>query len=367
MSEALAVTPNLTQTSSDVVVDHIASFIQEYVLLPHKSFYRLVALWVVATYLHQQFDYMGYLFAYSALPQSGKSRCLEVLDLIVYKSSGVIISPTEAVLFRTASDQTQLIDEADSCGQMWSLRSVLNAGFHRGGSVKRTEQQNGGPYRPVEFPVYGPRALAGIGLGILEQTTRDRTFIIQMIPQKKSERRERFRMHTVKPKADRLQTEIEQWVSVNGPNVAARYKDGKFEYLDDFRDRTIDITEPLAAVLEIAFEGMGQESLQRARQELLDAVTRTRKEQEAPSFDATVFEALAGLAKEEDPLVGNASELADRLRGVLGEIDAREVSEPLRRHGYATKSVRKDGGAPLKRYILSYASLADLVDRLKGV
>jgi hypothetical protein len=366
MSEISAVTPNLTETTSDLVVDHIASFIQEYVRLPHKSFYELVALWVVATYLHPQFDYIGYLFAHSARPQSGKTRLLEVLNLIVYKPSGIIISPTEAVLFRTASDQTQLIDEADSCGHLDSFRSVLNAGFQRGGIVKRMERDKNDQYKPVDFSVYGPRALAGIGLSILDQTTQERTFIIQMVPQKKSERSERFRVQRVKPKADALRREIEQWVSANRKNVLAKYNGGTFGYLEHFRDRTIDVTESLAAVLEIAYDGAEPEILQRARQDLLDAVTRTRKEQEAPSFDARLLGALATLAKEEDPLVGNASELASRLNGVLGEVDGSKISEVLRRHGYETKSVRKTGDNPLYRYSLSYASLADLVDRYSG-
>jgi len=158
------------------IIDRVAAFIAHYVFLPHKTLYRLLALWVVATHLHQQFGYMGYLFTHSATPQCGKSRLLEVLDLVVYRSSGIIVSPTEAVLFRTASDQTQLIDEADSCQNLDGLRSVLNAGFRQGGKVKRMEAGSNGSYTPREFSVYAPRVLAGIGLEILNATTLDRTF-----------------------------------------------------------------------------------------------------------------------------------------------------------------------------------------------
>jgi len=95
-----------------------------------------VALWVVSTYLHGEFEYTGYLFPYSAGPQSGKSRLLEVLDLLVLNSSGILISPTEAVLFHTASGGTQLLDEVDSWSDRDTLRSVLNAGFRRGNTVR---------------------------------------------------------------------------------------------------------------------------------------------------------------------------------------------------------------------------------------
>jgi hypothetical protein len=96
--------------------------------------------------------------------------------------------------------------------------------------VKRMERDKNDQYKPVDFSVYGPRALAGIGLSILDQTTLERTFIIQMVPQKKSERSERFRVQRVKPKADALRREIEQWVSANRQNVLAKYNGGTFGY-----------------------------------------------------------------------------------------------------------------------------------------
>ena len=285
------------ETSRPNIIDRIAAFIEQYVFLPDTCLYRLLALWVVATYLHQEFGHMGYVFAYSATPQSGKSRLLEVLNLLVYQPSGIIVSPTEAVLFRTASGQTQLIDEADSCGHLDSLRSVLNAGFQRGGNVKRMERGADGSYQTVEFPVYGPRVLAGIGRRILDATTLDRTFSIQMSRQKKSERGQRFRLKSATKEAEALRKEIEQWVSENKATVQARYE-SEFAYLEDFRDRTIDVAEPLAAILEVAFAKGTQKAIEKARRDLLEAISLTRKE-ESVTFDSSVLVALAKLAKEE--------------------------------------------------------------------
>lgn len=349
-----------------VIIDRIAAFIERYVFLPHKSMYRLLALWVVATYLHQSFDYMGYIFAHSATPESGKSRLLEVLDLIVSQPSGVIVSPTEAILFRTASEHTQLIDEADSCQQLDALRSVLNAGFHKGGTVKRMEKDETGSYKPVEFPVYAPRALAGIGQHILNQTTRDRTFMIQMLRQKRGERRERFRVRKVGPEARVLRKAIEQWVTANADKVAAQYDSASFVYLDAFRDRTIDITEPLAAIVEVAYSDAGTETLKRARLDLLDAAALTRKEQESPALDSRLIGELAKLARDENPLVGSASELVQKLGASVENVDELKVGEVLRRHGFEAKSTRKGGGEPRYRYSLSYESLADLAERYLG-
>ena len=73
------------------IIDHVAQFVERFVFIRDKALYLLIALWVLATYLHEKFEYTGYLFAHSPEPQSGKSRLLEVLDLLVSKSSGVLV------------------------------------------------------------------------------------------------------------------------------------------------------------------------------------------------------------------------------------------------------------------------------------
>src|SRR5262249_9434250 len=137
----------------------------------------LTAAWIVGTHLHANFEYYGYLFACSPERGSGKSRLLEVLDLLVANSSGILISPSEAVLFRSAEGHTQLLDEVDSLNNLHELKNTLKAGYHVGGKVPRVTDSDGS-YKIECFPVYAPRALAGIGRGILDDATRDRTFVI---------------------------------------------------------------------------------------------------------------------------------------------------------------------------------------------
>jgi hypothetical protein len=73
---------------------------------------------------------------------------------------------------------------------------------------------------------------------------------------------------------------------------------------------------------------------------------------------------LLELAKENDALVGNASELAGLCANPEEQIDAPAISQTLRRYGCKTKSIRLLGGEPpLKRYSLSEANLQELVDR----
>ena len=107
---------------------------------------------------------------------------LEILELLAYNPSDIIIAPTTAVIFRTAA-ATQLFDEVDTWQNGDELRGVLNAGFKNGAKVLRHEKDEEGHQELRSFSAYGPKALAGIGTKILNATTRDRTFTVAMIPQ----------------------------------------------------------------------------------------------------------------------------------------------------------------------------------------
>lgn len=238
------------------LVEKIAALIERFVFIKGKQVYRLLALWVIQTHLYKDFEYTGYIFAYSPEPESGKSRLLEVLDLLVANSSGLLYNPTDAILFRTADGTTQFLDEVDTWTNGEHLRGILNAGFRRGGTVKRLDEVKDKGWQPRSFPVYAPRAMAGIGLTILHGTTRDRTFVIPMVKQIQAERREKLRTRKVKPEGDQLRTEIEVWVTQNRERIIALYDhaDTALPYLEHLRDRTMDIVEPLASILEVAYQ-----------------------------------------------------------------------------------------------------------------
>ncbi|MCZ6769351.1 MAG: DUF3631 domain-containing protein [Acidobacteria bacterium] len=348
--------------AGSTVIDQVAVFLERFVFLKNKSLYLLIALWVVATYLVETFDYIAYIFAYSAKPQSGKSRLLEVLDELVLNSSGVLISPTPAVLFRTAHHNTQLLDEVDTLQNVDDLRGMLNAGFRKGGTVPRMEQDGDGGFRVVYFPVFGPRAIAGIGRKILNQTTRDRTFSFDMVRQTKGEKREKFRLRKLESEITTLVDEIILWVCEHEPEVAKLYGQD-FSYLENFRDRTIDITEPLAAILEAAYKGHPQ--LEEKRQTFLEAIALTRNDQPEEIKELGIIQELARLAEKENPLVGNSTELAEMCSNLLDKPSEYDISQTLRKYGFQTKSKRKDG-VPKYRYVLNYEELADLVTRYGG-
>src|SRR5712671_6770682 len=94
----------LAARPSPNLVDRIAAFIERFVFLKEKALYRLLALWIVHTYLIDEFEYTPYLFVHSPERGCGKTCLLSVLDLLIFRSSGITASPTEAVLFRSAHE-----------------------------------------------------------------------------------------------------------------------------------------------------------------------------------------------------------------------------------------------------------------------
>jgi hypothetical protein len=355
---AVAVATALPQAETNIL-EKIATFIRRFVFLQHDELYDLVAVWVIGTYLTVVFDYVGYIFAYSPEPQSGKSRLLEVLELLVHNPSGILIAPTEAVLFRTA-DGTQLLDEVDSWRNKDELKSVLNAGFRRGGIVTRMRDEDSG-YKAERFPVYGPRALAGIGTKILDVTTRDRCFMVEMVRQKKGERRDRLQHRRIKPEVDELKKSVEEWANANRNGIAKLYDEFDFPYLQELRDRSIDIAQPLATIIEVAYSGSPKIRVSLSR--LMNAVAVTRDEERSAEGKHKVLRQLIQVTAE-DPLVGSPSELSELCAQLLADAPSAEmITRTLRQYGFVTKSCRKGLLGPRQRYELPKAKLAEILAR----
>ena len=213
-------------------------------------------------------------------------------------------------MFRTAEGHTHLLDEVDSWKSKDDLRDLLNAGFKKGGIVARCDKGKGGAFKPTPYSVYAPRALAGIGISILHSTTLDRTFALPMVRQKRNEKRERSRERIIGPQAKELKLKIENWVKKNENAVAQLYDKQEFPALERFADRTIDIAEPLLAIVQIAYQG--HSAANKSIKDLVHAIEPTRKR------------AAIGFSR---PCTPEVSAQSGRERGSLGRKRHRTSSE----------------------------------------
>jgi len=354
-----------TMAPERVIVDDVAAFLKRFVFLQRECMYRLVALWIIATHLHQSFQYMGYLFIHSPEKQCGKTRLLEILHLLVHRSTGIDSSPTAAVVSRTAWGNTQLLDEGDGWPDLSGLRNILNAGFQRNGQTSRCQQDSFGAQVPKKLLLYCPRAIAGIGKDILSGTTRDRTFFVEMSRQKPGERRERLRERIVEPQAAKVKREIEEWCKSHREQVVTHYDSltqASLSYLEAFWDRTVDISEPLGVILEVAYADRTDE-LAQARRELCEAVAIAREETNQHADDHRLLSAIDGIMEGEE-LIEQPSVLVHLLNGSAGGVvNEFSIGETLRRYGFPQKSVRKDGGQPRRCYVIARQKLRDTLTR----
>jgi hypothetical protein len=244
------------------------------------------------------------------------------------------------------------------------LRNILNAGFQRNGQTARCQQDNLGLQKPQTLRLYCPRAIAGIGKDILSGTTRDRTFFVEMSRQKPEERRERLRNRLVDPEALQLKNRIQKWAKDHRQEVVTLYDSfpqASLPYLEPFRDRTVDISEPLAAIGEVAYADRPEE-LAQARRALCEAVAVAREETNQYSEDHRLLSAIEEIM-EGELLVEQPSTLAQRINGSASSIATDlNIGEVLRRYGFPQKSVRKNC-QPRKCYVIERNRLRDILAR----
>src|SRR5262245_56250351 len=255
----------------------VYSFLGRFVAYPSEHAHVAHALWCVHAHLMNKWESTPPLALLSPEPASGKTRALEVTELLVPNPvSAVNVSP--AYLFRkVGSDEavTILFDEIDTvlgpkAKENEEIRGLLNAG-HRRGAVAGRCVVHGKTVMTEEIPAYAAVALAG--LGWLPDTIMSRSIIIRMRRRHAGEHVEQFRRRIHAPQGEAVRTKIEAWARTLTDDIPWP------ELPPAIQDRDADIWESLVAVAD-AIGG--------------DWPTRAR--------DAAI--ALLAEAKERDPTLG---------------------------------------------------------------
>lgn len=233
-----------------IVLDEHARFLHRFVVLSNTQA-DAVVLWDAHTHAVDAFDTTPYLAVTSAAKRSGKSRLLEVLELLV-RSPLSAVNMSDAVLFRVIakSQPTLLFDEADAIfggngREREELRGMLNAGWRVGAKAYRMGGANN--RKLEEFPVYCAKAFAGIG-NYLPDTLADRTIRIRLERRTRDEPLERFRRRDVVPTAEMLRDEMADWITPQVDWLQA----ARPELPNELDDRAWDYWEPLFAIAELA-------------------------------------------------------------------------------------------------------------------
>jgi Protein of unknown function (DUF3631) len=233
---------------SAILLDDVRSFVRRFVVLDDDQA-NTITLWVAHTHVFDAFDCTPYLAITSAEKRSGKTRLLEVLELLVREPLQTV-NMSDAVLFRVVAERSPslLMDEVDAIfksREREELRGLLNGGYRRGAVAHR---MGGANNRTLEtFPVFCPKAFTGIG-DCLPDTVADRSIPIRLKRRIRDERIEQFRRRDFESEAFALRDRLADWLEPQHDYVAA----SRPLLPEELDDRAQDIWEPLLVIADLA-------------------------------------------------------------------------------------------------------------------
>jgi hypothetical protein len=249
LQESFDSTPDWQPATIADTLNAVMGFVRRYVSLTEAQA-RAVGLWVVHTHALGAAASTPYLAVNSAEKQSGKTRLLEVLRLLVF-APWFTGGTTKAALVRKVElcCPSLLLDESDAIFKgdpiyAEAVRGVLNHGYRRGG-VYTTCIGQGAAIEPHDFAVFCPKAIAGIGR--LPDTVEDRSIPIRLKRAKRGTV-ERFRERDTEREARELQAKLGAWASANLDPL----KNARPNIPPQLSDRQADCCEPLLAIADLA-------------------------------------------------------------------------------------------------------------------
>lgn len=231
------------------LLDEVETTLRRYVVLPSDEDYVAVTLWIVATHCLPAFDTAPRLVVRSARKRSGKTRLMEIVQLLAHDAL-LMSNVSDAVMYRIAGGEhpkTFLIDEADTVfgpaagNSREQLRAIINGGYERGSHMLRMA----GPHtsETSKFETFAMVALAGIGQ--MPDTIEDRAVVVVLKPRLEAETVEWLRRAN-HPPLEALRDRLAKWAAENVHSLQARDTDVPVQ------DRAADLWQPLITIADEA-------------------------------------------------------------------------------------------------------------------
>jgi hypothetical protein len=340
------------------LLDRVYDFLGRFVAYPSEAAHVGHTLWIAHTHLMDVWESTPRIAFLSPEPGSGKTRALEVTELLVPRPVEAV-NTTASYLFRKVSDPdghpTILYDEIDAlfeprAKENQDIRSLLNAG-HRKGAVAGRSVVKGHRIETEELPAYCAVALAG--LGGLPDTLLSRAVVIRMRRRSPHEKVEPYRRREHRPEGEALRYQLAEWAESQTDIV-----DVWPAMPDGIEDRDADVWEALLAVADAA----GGDWPRRARVAAVALVAESK--QNTPSLGVR-------LLKDLNEIFGHADALSTEtiLRRLCGseadghddhgqplyldeapwgdlrgkELDARGLANRLRPYDVRSRNIRVGG------------------------
>ena len=235
------------------LLDAVHAFLARFVAYPSDDAHVAHTLWIAHCHCMDSWESTPRIAFLSPEPGSGKTRALEISELLVpHPVEAVNVTP--AYLFRKVASPdgrpTILFDEIDTvfgpkARDNEEIRGLLNAG-HRRGAVAGRCVVRGKIVETEEIPAYCAVALAGIG--DLPDTILTRSVIVRMRRRAPDERIEPYRRRVHSAEGEALRDRLAGWAET----VADGLTDAWPAMPDGITDRDADVWEPLLAIADAA-------------------------------------------------------------------------------------------------------------------
>src|SRR3954451_14750126 len=200
----------------DTLLADLHAFLGKFVAYPSDNEHVAHVLWIMHTHLMDAWESTPRIAFLSPEPGSGKTRALEVSELLV-PNPVEAVNVTPAYLFRKVSSDhgrpTVLYDEIDTvfgpkAKDNEEIRGLLNAG-HRRGAVAGRCVVKGKTVETEEIPAYCAVALAGIGW--LPDTILSRAIVVRMRRRAPGESVEPYRRRVQAPEGHPIRDRLTVW------------------------------------------------------------------------------------------------------------------------------------------------------------
>jgi hypothetical protein len=333
-------------------LDDVHAFLRRFISYPSEEAHIAHTLWIAHCHLMDAWDSTPRIAFLSPEPASGKSRALEVTELLVPRPVEAV-NVTPAYLFRKVDSEdgrpTILYDEIDTvfgpkAKENEEIRGLLNAG-HRRGAVAGRCVVKGRTVVTEEIPACCAVALAG--LGGLPDTILWRCVSIRMRRRAPDEPVQQFRRREAAAAGNAIRDNLASWAR----SAERKIRTGWPDMPPGIVDRDADVWEALLAVADAA----GGEWPHRGRCSAVALVADSRVA--TPSLGIRLLSDLREVFGDSEAMATRdiLEALIDPEESPWGDLkgrplNARGVAQRLGNYGVKSRNVRIGDSVP-KGYV----------------
>lgn len=251
-------TPNPIQYDKPIgprndILTRVQGHIERFVAFNNPHHARVIALWVLHTWVFDTAYVTPYIYVSSIDPGAGKTTLMETVQDVA-RNAEIQAGVTPAAIYRSLIEETPtyIIDETDA---IWSgaknetLRRVINSGYKYNGYERIFVDGES-----VRVPTFCPKMLGGIDNGQLPATIADRSIRVRLRKLSGDELAQRhIQERNMKRLArdgsiESLQKALSQWANIE---TTETLNDTDVPRIEGLSARQWEITQPLVEIASL--------------------------------------------------------------------------------------------------------------------